>query len=170
MLPGRPQPAQKRFESLVLHELARLDPGRRVLVEGESKKIGQLQVPEALIARMRAADCVLLDTAPGVRVELLIDEYRHFLADRPSLERQLDCLAALHGRDKIASWKALAGRGAWEELVARLLAEHYDPAYRRSSARNFARLPQARLVRIESAAERSFRDAALALAEEAVAA
>jgi tRNA 2-selenouridine synthase len=169
-LPGQPQPTQKRFESLVLHELARLDRGRPVFVEGESKKIGQLQVPEALIARMRAADCVLLDTAPGVRVELLIDEYRHFLGDRPSLERQLDCLVALHGRDKIASWKALAERGAWEELVTRLLAEHYDPAYRRSSTRNFERLPQARLVRVESAAQHSFRDAARALVEEAVAA
>jgi tRNA 2-selenouridine synthase len=169
-LPGQPQPTQKRFESLLLHELSRLDPGRPVFVEGESKKIGQLQVPEAVIARMRAADCVLLDTAPGARVELLIDEYRHFLGDRPWLERQLDCLVALHGRDKIASWKALAAGGAWEELVARLLAEHYDPAYRRSSARNFTRLPQARLVRIESAAEASFREAARALVEEAIAA
>jgi tRNA 2-selenouridine synthase len=169
-LPGQPQPTQKRFESLVLHELSRLDPGRPVFVEGESKKIGQLQVPEALIARMRAAECVLLDTASGARVELLIDEYRHFLDDRPSLERQLECLVALHGRDKIASWKALAERGAWEELVSRLLAEHYDPAYRRSSARNFTRLPQARLVRIESATESSFRDAARALVEEALAA
>ena len=36
---------------------------RPVFVEGESKKIGQLQVPEALIARMRASRCVLLETA-----------------------------------------------------------------------------------------------------------
>ena len=169
-LPGLPQPTQKRFESLLLHELSALDPGRPVFVEGESKKIGQLQVPEALIARMRGSECVLLDTTLEARVQLLIEEYRHFLADTRSLEKQLDCLAALHGREKIASWKALAARGAWQELVTRLLLEHYDPAYGRSSARNFARLPQARAVRVVSAGEEAFKAAARTLLEEPVAA
>jgi tRNA 2-selenouridine synthase len=169
-LPGQPQPAQKAFESELRHELSRLDAARPVFVEGESKKIGQLQVPEALIARMRASECVLLDTAPEARVQLLIGEYRHFLGDPRSLERQLDCLVALHGREKIAGWKALAARGAWEELVKRLLAEHYDPAYRRSSAKNFARLAGARRLRINAADEIAFREAAKSLLEEAVAA
>ncbi len=167
-LPGQPQPTQKAFESQLLHELARLDPARPVFVEGESKKIGQLQVPEALIARMRGSECVLLDTAPEARVQLLIDEYRHFLGDPRSLERQLDCLVALHGREKIASWKALAARGAWEELVRRLLAEHYDPAYRRSSAKNFARLAEARRLCMRNAKETAFREAARSVVEEAV--
>ncbi len=167
-LPGRPQPTQKAFESELLHELSRLDPARPVFVEGESKKIGQLQVPEALIARMRASECVLLETAPEARVQLLLDEYRHFLGDPRSLERQLDCLVALHGRERIASWKALAAHGAWEELVRRLLAEHYDPAYRRSSATNFARLPEARRLRIDDPGPSAFREAAQSLVEEAV--
>src|SRR3970040_1855966 len=86
-LPGLPQPTQKRFESLLLHELSALDPGRPVFVEGESKKIGQLQVPEALIARMRGSECVLLDTTLEARVQLLIEEYRHFLAATRSLQK-----------------------------------------------------------------------------------
>ena len=53
-LPDRPQPSQKWFESQLLHELSSLDAARLVFVEGESKKIGQLQVPEALIGAMRA--------------------------------------------------------------------------------------------------------------------
>ncbi|OGA58081.1 MAG: tRNA 2-selenouridine(34) synthase MnmH [Betaproteobacteria bacterium RIFCSPLOWO2_12_FULL_65_14] len=167
-LPGQPQPTQKGFESLLRHALSRLDAGRPVFVEGESKKIGQRQVPEALIARMRASECLLLDTAPAARVQLLTDEYRHFLGDTRSLERQLDCLVALHGQEKIASWKSLAARGAWEDLVTRLLAEHYDPAYRRSATRNFARLAQARSVRIESADATAFREAARSLMEQAV--
>jgi tRNA 2-selenouridine synthase len=169
-LPGKPQPSQKRFESLLLHELSRLERGRPVFVEGESKKIGQLQLPEALIARMRGSECVLLDTAAAARVQLLIEEYRHFLGEPALLERQLDCLVALHGHEKIASWKALAARGAWEALVTRLLAEHYDPAYRRSSATNFALLPQARSLRLPSADAAAFREAARSLVKEAVAA
>ena len=109
-LPDRPQPSQKMFESRVLAELSSFETGKPVYVEGESKKIGQLQVPEALMARMRASPCVVLDAAVDVRVDLLLDEYRHFLEDRATLDAQLDCLVALHGREKIAEWKALAAQ------------------------------------------------------------
>jgi len=140
-LPEQAQPAQKMFETLLWQRLSRFDPARPVYVEGESRKIGQLQVPEALMQAMRAADCVLLEADVATRVALLTDEYRHFFADPASLDARLDCLVGLHGRERVAAWKALAAQGAWQELVGRLLEEHYDPAYRRSAQRNFARLP-----------------------------
>jgi tRNA 2-selenouridine synthase len=160
-LPGAPQPTQKWFESLLLGELEKLDRRRPVYVEGESKKIGELQVPEALMARMRASPCIVLETDLDTRVTLLLDEYRHFLADRTALEAQLDCLTALHGKEKIAQWKGLAAKGEWREFVAHLLREHYDPAYQRSSTRNFPMLANAPAVRIASAA--AFDEAAAEL-------
>lgn len=159
-LPGQPQPSQKMFESTLLRQLTSLDPAKPVFVEAESKKIGELQVPEALMERMRASPCVALDTPLETRVELLLGEYRHFLGDRPALEAQLDCLAALHGKEKIGAWKDLARGGEWREFVARLLAEHYDPAYRRSSSRNFPGLATARKLRIAGTDEVAFRQAA----------
>ena len=163
-LPDRPQPSQKMFESRLLEVLAALDPARTVYVEGESKKIGQLQVPEALIQAMRASECVLLEADVPTRVALLSDEYRHFFADRKTLDTQLDCLVGLHGRERVEGWKALAARGAWQELVARLLEEHYDPAYQRSAQRNFARLPQATVLRVPDPGEQSFARLAQELA------
>jgi tRNA 2-selenouridine synthase len=165
-LPDRPQPTQKWFESLLCEALAALDPTRPVFVEGESRKIGQLQVPAALIERMRAAQCVQLDTPLEVRVSLLLEEYRHFVEDRAALEAQLDCLVGLHGRSRIEAWKALAARGAWREFVAALLAEHYDPAYLRSSQRNFARLAQAGSVTLAAADDAAFDRAAREVLEE----
>ncbi|HTP60448.1 MAG TPA: tRNA 2-selenouridine(34) synthase MnmH [Burkholderiales bacterium] len=150
-LPGRPQPSQKGFESRVLHELQKLDAAKSVYVEGESKKIGQLQVPETLIRRMRASECLLLQTSLDARVALLLDEYRHFFNDLATLGAQLDCLVGLHGREKVGEWKALAAAGDWPLLVARLLEEHYDPAYRRSAASNFPRLAEAAVLPIASA-------------------
>jgi len=41
------------------------------------------------------------------RVDLLLEEYGHFLENKPALDAQLDCLIALHGRERIAQWKAL---------------------------------------------------------------
>jgi tRNA 2-selenouridine synthase len=172
-LPERPQPSQKMFESRLLAQLERLDPARPVFAEGESRKIGQLQVPEALIARLRASACVLLETAREARVALLLEEYRHFFADPAALGAQLDCLVALHGRARVEEWKALAARAAWPLLVERLLEEHYDPAYRRSAAANFPRLGEARRIAIDSPAPAAFDAAAhalLARSEEALAA
>jgi len=164
-LPGQPQPTQKWFESQLLEKITNMKSGKPIFVEGESKKIGNLQVPEALMARMRASPCVVLDAALDTRVALLMEEYRHFLEDRALLAAQLDCLVALHGREKIAAWKATAEP---RELVARLLAEHYDPAYRRSSAHNFARLGEARRVPIAAPGESAFLQAARTLLGEAV--
>lgn len=155
-LPDRPQPTQKLFESHLYAELAALDRARPVYVEGESRKIGQLQVPQALIETMRESECVLLEAATAARVALLMEEYRHFFANPAALGAQLDCLLRLHGRERVESWKALAARAAWEQLVERLLEEHYDPAYRRSAQRNFPRLPQAQVLRVAAADEASF--------------
>ncbi|MGQ0547425.1 MAG: tRNA 2-selenouridine(34) synthase MnmH [Betaproteobacteria bacterium] len=159
-LPGRPQPSQKMFESLLLEHLSGFAIRVPVFVEAESKKIGELQVPEALMERMRASPCVALEAALETRVELLLEEYRHFLGDPAALEAQLDCLAALHGKQHIEEWKRLARRGEWRELVARLLAEHYDPAYRRSSSRNFPGLAAAQTVHIQNAEGLTFAQAA----------
>ena len=155
-LPGQPQPSQKMFESLLLKSLLALDSAKEIYVEGESRKIGQLQIPEALIERMRASECVLLEASLETRVALLLDEYRHFFTDLAALGAQLDCLIGLHGREKVGEWKALAAAGEWKSLVARLLEDHYDAAYRRSAANNFPRLADARVYPLESAGQTAF--------------
>jgi tRNA 2-selenouridine synthase len=162
-LPGDPQPTQKWFESLLLQKLGSLDESRPVYVEGESKKIGELQVPDALMARMRASPCIVLDSDLNTRTTLLMEEYDHFLRDRAALGAQLDCLVALHGRARIEEWKALAAAGEWRKLVERLLVQHYDPAYRRSSTRNFGALATARKVPIAGPEASNFDAAALAV-------
>lgn len=73
-------------------------------------------------------------------------------------------LVALSGRERIAEWKAIAD---WRELVRRLLGEHYDPAYRRSSQRNFARLGDAEKLHIASTDHSAFARAAGGLLDSA---
>ncbi len=155
-LPERPQPSQKIFESLLLKALHSFDVSREIYVEGESRKIGQLQIPEALIGRMRGSECLRLQTEPATRVALLMEEYRHFFAEPAALGEQLDCLVGLHGREKIDAWKALAAGGEWQTLVTRLLQDHYDAAYLRSAPQNFPRLADARVYALGSAAQPAF--------------
>lgn len=158
--PDRPQPAQKMFESRVWRALSGFDSARPVYVESESKKIGNLHTPEALLQAMRASDCLNLEAPIPVRVAILKGEYAHFLADPEALGRQLDCLVPLQGRERVEEWKAWARAGGWDELVADLLIRHYDPAYARSLGRNFVRAVGARTLTLDAAGEDAFRELA----------
>ncbi|MGP1677563.1 MAG: tRNA 2-selenouridine(34) synthase MnmH [Burkholderiales bacterium] len=146
-LPEQAQPAQKMFDSLVWDALRKFDPDRVVYVEAESKKIGQLQVPDALLGRMRASPCVLIEAQLAERVAFLVDEYGHFLGDPQDLKAKLDCLTSLHSKDTLARWMSQVEHGQWDALVADLLQNHYDPAYRRATLKNFEQLAQAQVLR-----------------------
>jgi tRNA 2-selenouridine synthase len=145
-LPGAPQPPQKLFESRVWHALRAFDPSRPVFVESESKKIGVLRVPEALIAAMWAGKPVVLEAPMAVRVALLKEDYAHFLQDTALLAKQLDCLSALHGREVIADWNALAREQHWDALTEALLTRHYDPSYTRAITKHYPDLHRAPVV------------------------
>ncbi|MFD2367964.1 tRNA 2-selenouridine(34) synthase MnmH [Pseudoduganella sp. GCM10020061] len=136
-LPDEPQPSQKLFESRIWDALRRFNPSQPVFVESESKKVGNLRVPDALMDTMRQSPCIALSLSRDDRVRLLMEDYHHFAANPEVLNAQLDHLVKLHGREKIDAWHALANSGRIEELVALLLADHYDPAYLRSIDRNF---------------------------------
>ena len=146
-LPETPQPAQKMFDSLVWDCLRRFSPEHVVYVEAESRKIGQLQVPDTLLACMRASPCVRIEAPLDVRVDFLLREYGHFLGDPQDLKTKLACLTGLHSKDTIVRWTAQVERGQWQELVADLLQSHYDPAYRRATLKNFERLAEAPVFR-----------------------
>ena len=163
-LPQAPQPSQKSFETQLWSALHAFDPRHPVFAESESRKVGQLRLPDALIEHMRASECVQLQLPTEARVRLLRDEYAHFEADGPALMRQLDCLVGLHGRERVENWKSLAAGHRWDEMVRRLLEEHYDPAYHRSINRNFQRACSAVRVSLDSDAEAGFARAAAALA------
>lgn len=164
-LPAHPQPSQKMFETHIWSALRSFDPMRVVFVESESRKIGELRIPDALLRLMRSSECVRLEVPLHARIRLLRGEYEHFERDPNALDTQLDCLSALHGRQKIAQWKALARDDNWDGVVEQLLVEHYDPAYLKSIDRNFERAASADVVRIESDAIEDYRAAAQALAD-----
>ncbi len=149
-LPDEPQPSQKMFESRIWDALRRYDPQRPVFIEAESKKIGLINTPEALLQKMRSAPCLSIEAPVAARVQLLMEDYQHFLGDPALLIRRLTPLLPLHGRQVLDHWQELAERGAWTELVEKLLIQHYDPAYRRSTSNNFSQLASAQVLHLEN--------------------
>lgn len=153
-LPDRPQPSQKRFDSLLWEALRALDAARPVFIESESAKIGRLRVPEALLADIRGRGrCLWLELPEAARVELLLDDYAHFRADPARFCALLDGLVELRGRATVERWQAQARAGAWAEVFTALMLEHYDPGYERSLHNQYPRLDLAQHLTPSDAGE-----------------
>ncbi len=159
-LPSQPQPSQKMFETMIWQTLRKFDPALPVFVESESKKVGNLRVPDAVMEKMRQSPCVSLTLSRPNRVRLLMEDYQHFTDSPATLNTQLDCLVKLHGREKIDGWKAMADDGQMPALVDHLLVDHYDPAYLRSIDRNFIQFDQAEVLELHDIAADDFLAAA----------
>jgi tRNA 2-selenouridine synthase len=160
-LPHDPQPTQKAFDTSVWHALHAFDPARPVFVESESRKIGALAVPEALLARMRADSRVVMVEMPdAARVQLLLEEYGFFAAQLERFCGHLDTLVELRGKETVARWKAWAAEDRWTEVFEQMMREHYDPLYERSMQRNFAGIVNAQPLALPDGQAASMRDAA----------
>ena len=136
-LPDQAQPSQKAFESRLLAELAVLDPARPVFVEAESRKIGRLQVPDALLGAIRAAPALRLEASLPARVGFLLRDYDYAVADPDWLVERIGHLGGLHSNETLGRWRALAAARDFHTLVEELLTRHYDPLYERSQAKNY---------------------------------
>lgn len=163
-LPEQGQPAQKWFETQVWSKLRQFTAARPVYVEAESRKVGELHVPESLLNAMYVAPCLRLETPLPLRVRLLKEEYAHFLAQPEMLKQALQPLTMRHGRERIAGWHAQIDGGDWDGLVETLLVQHYDPAYSRSMEQHYPQLEVASVLRPDGADTTAFARLAAQLA------
>lgn len=136
-LPELAQPGQKRFETLLWQALRGFSGEVPVWVEAESRRIGRLYLPNAVLAAIREAEPFVVEAPLAARTRFLLDEYAYWLNAPEKLKVCLDVLRPLRGNETIARWQGLIDAGRFAELVAQLLEMHYDPAYRSSQARHF---------------------------------
>jgi tRNA 2-selenouridine synthase len=162
-IPGQPQPSQKRFDSLVWDALRAFDPTRVVYVESESKKVGNVRVPDALIEAMRASPCIDLRLGDDERVALLLEDYDFFVKDPMSFCERLAALTELRGKEVVSAWTTQVHNGQTPTVVLELLTLHYDPMYAQSIARNFRHFPQALPMELRNRSPQALADAARSL-------
>ncbi len=159
-LPGQPQPSQKGFETALWAAMRGFDAARPVWAESESRTIGRLRVPEALLTRLRASPCVAMQMPLTARVQLLLQDYGHFVLDTESFCERLSGLRELRGRETVSRWQAMAREDRHAEVVEELLLQHYDPIYLRSMSRNYAGFEAAQPLHLPDGSPATLGDAA----------
>lgn len=142
-VPGVEQPSQKAFETRLAQTLTGFDLHRPVFVEAESRKIGHIALPNALVDRLRESPCLTVQAPPAARLEYLLRDYAYLGQDGAQLADTLGRLQGLLANDTLARWQAWARAGELAPLFEALMREHYDPAYARSQRGNFLRIADA---------------------------
>ncbi len=134
LLGARPegQPSQKGFETALAVALQVCDPGKPVLIEAESSKIGRITLPKALWLKMCAAPRIVVTAPIDARASYLAAAYREVIADPESLAERLTALRRVRGHGVVDQWISLSRKGDLVGLTKALMVEHYDLAYAKS--------------------------------------
>ena len=139
----REQPPQKRFETLLHDRLHRFDPAQTVFVEGESPKIGRINLPHILWQTMKDAAVTEIAAPIQARVAHLSRDYQPWI-ERPELVLEtIDRLRNFQPAETIERWRRYATEAEWDSLVRELLLEHYDRFYKTDGS-GYYRLPENR--------------------------
>lgn len=122
--------SQKTFESRLATRL-RASSSHVVVMEGESRRVGDAIVPATIWEALRGGTNLLLEADVPRRVEVLVADYLADPAARPKLRQQL---AAVQERIEGPPVDLLSLFDARREpeLVEVLLERYYDPLYRHS--------------------------------------
>jgi len=89
-------------------------------------------------------------------VALLREDYAHFLRAPELLAANLDRLQGMYANELLAHWHALCKAQSWDEFIAGLLEQHYDPTYSQSIFRNYLNYDRARVLALNSLSKQEF--------------
>ena len=118
--------SQKRFESEVYQHLSNNQTGY-VLVESESKRIGDIYLPEVIHDSILNGIHIIVDTSMENRVKIIMEDYSG--ARKEELKECLDKVGRYISKERYEKYNALLEENKLEELSEILMEKYYDPLY-----------------------------------------
>ncbi|GET21786.1 tRNA 2-selenouridine(34) synthase MnmH [Prolixibacter denitrificans] len=123
------QPTTQQFQNILLAALRKLDKEKRIWVEGESKSIGHVFLPDPFWKAMNQARIIEIEVPVEQRVKRVVKDYGQL-----ERSRMTDAIMSLHKRLGEQRTNLILDLYQNNELeqVAELLLSYYDKAYRYS--------------------------------------
>ena len=122
--------SQKDFEALLFQKLTKLPANLPVFVEGESRKVGQVFIPETFAKAMKVGTLILLKASLETRISRIVEEYQ--VCDEQSvheIDSILQSLKVALGKLKVEQLRLWLKQGEIKNIVQMLLVDYYDPRY-----------------------------------------
>ncbi|TDF96356.1 tRNA 2-selenouridine(34) synthase MnmH [Paenibacillus piri] len=129
---GRKPNNQKTFDSLLVHDLIRLANAPYLVMEAESKRIGRVMLPPALLEAKENGTALFLELPVAERVKHIIGDYK------PEAYKE-ECIRAFTRIEKrihtpvAAEIRSLLVNDGFAQAVELLLLYYYDPRYRHAT-------------------------------------
>jgi len=120
-----PQPTQEHFENLLAWQLAEVSGGH-IWVEGESRFIGKVRIPDEFFSQMQNCSSIQVELSIDSRVMRVLREYGQYNPD--VLREKTQSIAKRMGGDKVKISLEALDQGDMEGWVLPLL-EYYDKTY-----------------------------------------
>ena len=121
---------QKNFEAQLVNKLKEFPANIPIFIEGESRKIGKVFIPEVLANAMQNGIFVLLSAPIEVRINRILEEYQ--ICDLKSIQQIDSILLSLSlslGKIKVEKMRLWLKNREMEKIVHMLLVDYYDPRY-----------------------------------------
>ncbi len=118
------------FDATILAALDRFAASPYIVVECESKRIGNVYLPDCLHQAMEAGIKILVNADVEIRISRLIDEYMN-LNEKNSDEimQSIKALRKKLGAKKTDRLLSDFAKGEFRNVVRSLLVDYYDPLY-----------------------------------------
>ena len=117
---------QKRFDGEVF-EFLRTCKTKYIVVESESKRIGNLYVPESVYTSMTNGRHLFIDTSISNRLDILLEDYTK--VSPQEIEECIMKVARYVSKEKTNTYLNLLHEGKLKELGELLIVQYYDPLY-----------------------------------------
>ena len=121
--------SQKRFESEVYENLSNNKTGY-VLIESESKRIGDIYLPEVIHDSILTGCHIMIDTSMENRVKIIMEDYSG--ATKEELKSCLEKVGKYISKERYENYSKLLEDGKLAELSEILMEKYYDPLYDQS--------------------------------------
>lgn len=120
---------QKAFESLAYEQLKNRK-GDLVFVEGESKRIGNIIIPDFIYNKMREGKRILVKADLDYRAENIIEEYTRGESWKEEVVESLNRLRKYISEENIIRYLQMLEKDQVSELTKELMVKYYDPMYK----------------------------------------
>ena len=121
--------SQKKFESLLLKRLFALKEEKFILIEGESRKIGGIQIPLNVWNQLQSAIKIKLNSPMQERIERLYKEYCRKIKKEIIIQK-LKMIEKFMGKKKVDELIQLINENEIKKFIEIILIEYYDKLYK----------------------------------------
>ncbi len=128
---GLTQRTQKNFETRLFNSINKLEKAPYLVIEGESRKVGNLHIPDNIFSQMQAGLFIYIETPIERRISIIREEYARF-EEHEKIIQNVNSIRSKLGNKKTDLLIELYSAREIDEFIEILLLEYYDLLYKHS--------------------------------------